>query len=300
MKEEGANAPANGRLSAEEPSASHGDPGGAGAEGEYCRKCAISAPRGTGNCPKCGCTMLGNQKGRKHPVRLERRAEILDLVNTQSPAENPSQQFENETLAAAMERLEGMRLGSPEWQRVFTTVRMLSADVAARGPRPRADSPLPGLREMPSSALLYADGLLSRREKGETLTERELGQLDVLEPAMRGELRLPPDPPRAGLAESDEAARRRTNEPTTDPACPLGEAPALEAPGDPDRNDDDRAEADTACAYCGLRRGACAAIREMNIDAWRAMHSTDPREEARENREAMSEMIAGLTRRGTR
>ncbi len=51
----------------------------------------------------------------------------------------------------------------------------------------------PGLDAMPSSALHLAHDLLSRQVKGEVLTERELGQLDILRSAMHGEPVLPAD-----------------------------------------------------------------------------------------------------------
>ena len=51
----------------------------------------------------------------------------------------------------------------------------------------------PRLEAMPTSALQLARDLLARQVKGDVLTERELGQLDVLRSAMRGEVVLPPD-----------------------------------------------------------------------------------------------------------
>ena len=47
---------------------------------------------------------------------------------------------------------------------------------------------------MPLSALEAARDLLTRQVAGEPLTDRELGQLDVLHASMAGRVRLPPDP----------------------------------------------------------------------------------------------------------
>ncbi len=50
-----------------------------------------------------------------------------------------------------------------------------------------------GVERMPTSALEAAHALLARLAKGETLSEREQGQLDVLRSAIHGEVALPPD-----------------------------------------------------------------------------------------------------------
>jgi hypothetical protein len=62
---------------------------------------------------------------------------------------------------------------------------------------------LASAEKMPLAAIDRARDLLSRIVRGETLTEREYGQLDVLRSAMRGELVLPADT----LADDLEDAR---------------------------------------------------------------------------------------------
>jgi hypothetical protein len=88
----------------------------------------------------------------------------------------------------------------PIYAALSARVEKLSADLALPhdAPRPNGITEVrrvivyPGLDAMPSAASYLAHDLLSRQVKGEVLTERELGALDVLESAMRGEVVLPP------------------------------------------------------------------------------------------------------------
>jgi hypothetical protein len=89
----------------------------------------------------------------------------------------------------------------PIYAALSARVEKLSADLKLHhdAPPPNAITTIrrviidPREEAMRSSASHLARDLLARQENGEVLTERELGQLDVLRSAMRGEVVLPPD-----------------------------------------------------------------------------------------------------------
>ncbi len=147
----------------------------------------------------------------------------------------------------------------------------------------RTPADMVGVDAMPSSALHLAQDLLSRIAAGETLTEREQGQLDVLYSAMRGEVLLPPDPPSdAGYIEaarpSTAPASEDCPEATSADAPDLRPAPGAGAPSA-------KAGAAPACAYCG---GPCVG---KDHDVYRTFHALGPEEVARRDAEATAEMM---------
>lgn len=71
---------------------------------------------------------------------------------------------------------------------------------------------LSGVGEMKVSALHRAKDLPSRLVRGEVLTERERGQLDVLRAAMLGEFVLPADsPPPAPVDDTVDGIRAQSS-----------------------------------------------------------------------------------------
>jgi len=158
----------------------------------YCRKCQVEVmPQGKGRCPRCQTFLRLNFSARKHPVNLLRRDALLaELVSEFSPA-TIVERSACEHLAAAYERLDSMRPGSPEWSRLVTVAQTLSATLQEARLSHEARTPIhPGTNNMPTPALTLAHTLLTHLAAGKTLTEFERGQLDVLRGAMRGELVL--------------------------------------------------------------------------------------------------------------
>jgi hypothetical protein len=190
---------ANETSTPDAPSTSDGAAEGAAVDLRYCNKCKNTViPEGKGRCPKCGCLLSGNSIARKHPVNEKRRETIFKELIAEYQVSGVMGTATCKQLAAALERLDLLQPGSQEWARLVTTAQTLRNILTAAQPA----SPTPHLDAMPSSALERALPLLERLDRGEELTERELGQLDVLTGAMCGEVVLPPDrPPAVNAAE---------------------------------------------------------------------------------------------------
>jgi hypothetical protein len=242
----------------------------------YCRKCESEVkPYGKGKCPRCHTFLRLNFYPRKHPVNVLRRDAILADLLVQFPPANVVQRAARGQLAAALERLETTKPGTTEWVRLSGVVKELSDDLCP--PTPTVTSPeLPGIEDMPQSALERAEALLALLVAGDTLSERQLGQLDVLREAMRGAVTLPPDPV-ALLSSRDVESTDEPNVSATRAAGPPSEPSATLAPA--------------PCTYgCGTL-ARCAELKATRLDAWRALHFLDPDEVARRDKEATAEML---------
>jgi hypothetical protein len=222
----------------------------------WCSKCECNvAPAGKGQCPVCGTFLPGHQVSRKHGVNVVRRDALLaELIAEFHPA-NIMDRATCEHLAATLSQLEDMRPGTMEWQRSAAMAQTLNAALRAAQPETRT----PHLDAMPSSALERALPLLERLDRGETLTDYEQGQYDLLQAGMRGEVSLPPDRP--GLVFVPTPG---VEAPPPEPLSPVAVAPpqatAAPEPASP-----------SGCQYCG--QSPCIGPDHPN---WPVLHSQDP------------------------
>ena len=130
-----------------------------------------------------------NFGARKHPVnKLRRDALLAQLVADYQP-NTTLLRSTCAHLAGTLEQLEVMKPGSPDWQRLVTVAQMLGTALHDAPPETRTPADR-GLADMPTPAITVLRDLMLRYE---SLTERELGQLDILRSAMRGEIALPAD-----------------------------------------------------------------------------------------------------------
>jgi hypothetical protein len=237
----------------------------------WCRKCEAEVkPIGKGNCPRCGRVLKGSFLARRHPVNKLRRQQILEkLVSEHRP--QTTMAFANcSHLAGILEQLEVLKPGSTEHQRLVQLSQTLADALDARSP---ANSP--GVETMPSAALEMAADLLRRQQAGEQLSDRELGQLDILRAAVDGRVALPADPPDAP--------------PTPNPTL----TEARFEPGDPRHVEEIPHEAPhtepARCQYCG--QAPCVGAGHH---AYEVLHYNDPTEVARRDGAATAVMLHQL------
>jgi hypothetical protein len=181
--------------------------------------CSADVPPGAIRCPTCNLWQPGNSgalvnggRRRLTPADIASRDGLLDkLFAERGGRDNLDvvQQLRIEDYATAAtqlrnvaQRLEevgpltaaGRRRSVVDVYGLFSArAERLGSDIAAPSGAPVRPLNLPGVDQMPLAAIERARELLSRIVRGETLTEREHGQLDVLRSAMRGELVLPAD-----------------------------------------------------------------------------------------------------------
>jgi hypothetical protein len=203
----------------------------AGPETVRCSCGTAVEPSGKGSCPACGRFLPGNVVALIHggrrmslpPERASRRAELraqvwADLGGTVPPIIGEVAEDFVSACVLRDQLVEHLEAIGPLTQRgtrraamdlyLATSARIerLSVPLGVFRDEVKAKTPTsdgittirrvivyPGLDAMPTAALHLARDLLRRQEHGDTLTERELGQLDGLRSAMRGELVLPPD-----------------------------------------------------------------------------------------------------------
>jgi hypothetical protein len=174
--------------------------------------------KGKGHCPHCGCFLPQNIAAQTHGLRRrdvpkeseDRRDELFaamlaDLGSGVSPIEaviakdwavNCAQleQIDAHLLKVGLFTQQGAQRNALNARaRISERVEKLSAILGDFKAQRKAASqpPLTGADRMSVSALERTHALLSRLRRGDTLTEREQGQLDILRAAMYGELELP-------------------------------------------------------------------------------------------------------------
>jgi hypothetical protein len=190
----------------------------------FCSNCEEDVePGGKGHCPICGRFLPDNVAALVHggrrlslpPERASRRAALrtavwADLGGTLPPViAEVAEDFVSacvlrdqlveylEDVGALTQRgtrRAAMDLYLPTSARIERLSAMLGAfrtEVKANALLHRAPD---HAARLPASALTLGKDLLTRLVAGETLTDFDLGRLDVLRTAMRGEVELPPDP----------------------------------------------------------------------------------------------------------
>jgi hypothetical protein len=255
---------------------------------QYCPKCkATVTPRGKGLCPGCGRVLRQSFLHRRSPVNLGRQKQILGLLVIEYQPTSTRSHSTCETLASVLEGIERNKAGSPEHQRL-TQQRQVLFDELDAAKRLLSQQPSPesaGIDHVSTPSLERALALLRRRAAGEQLTERELGQLDILTDAMAGllqldhpQLRGDDDDPDAEPDE-DEDEEDDGGDPDDEPtdAVPLVEPPA--------------AMPVTYCKYC-----SADPCRGEADPLFRDYHFDDPQEQARRAREAAETMRESLRR----
>lgn len=281
------------RCNDSQPSAPSAESETNGAETVRCTSCQRDVlPTGKGHCPSCGRFLPANAVAVTHGTRRRhsqtqsaRRQEILDLLVDERGGlmaidtitlitleDYATAAAQLETVAAHLEQKgamtdKGRRRSVVDVYKTFSErVDRLGAEI--RGETPLDGTPRPGLMSTPTPALELARSLLSRLANGDTLTERELGQLDVLRASMRHEVRLaatsaPSQPETETLPEAVDPEPERA-----DPATSL---PLI---GDQNTDPD-------------------AWLKAHDLEAWRVVHYNDPEEVERRNREATAVMLRG-------
>lgn len=264
-----------------------------------CARCGAPVPEGAGRCPGCGTFQKANVESVVHGLRSKRLAKIVDAYRVdlieQLFAERGGREvldvisriaIENYALVCAQHKTIEARL---DQDGLFTqTGRRRNAFDMLKGisetiDRLRAALPPPitrtrddghnGVEQMPLSALHLAQDLLNRHE---TLTDRELGQLDVLQAALHGEVLLPPDP--VDVPVLDDVVRG-----TQAPADAATEAPVPTAPAAPSQ-----------CEWC--HQAPCVGRDHHGYDA---LHAHDPEHVAARDQARTDEMLESLGRERT-
>lgn len=189
-----------------------------------CTGCgSAEPPDASGRCasPNCRKFRKGNKQAFVHGGRAtptsedERRREQL-LTDVQAdPLATTLREFERDYAAVSTVRdllakhlvavgpmteagrrraaFDAFLAASARAERLAAAIREARPDPAPKGSRIGLPA-VPGLRGMPTEAVERAARLLGRLADGESLTDRELGQLDVLQAAMDGEVVLASSP----------------------------------------------------------------------------------------------------------
>jgi hypothetical protein len=241
-----------------------------------CPHCQVTVkPRGRGQCPKCGRVLKQSFLARRRPVNVLRRQQLLDKLLGEYQPHTTMARTTCEMLAGVLEQLEVQKPGSQEHQRLVQLSQQLFAALeASRRPLDADPSAFPGVEQMPTSALERARDLLQRLATGDALTERELGQLDILESSMRGEVLLrelvPPAPPPVAI-----------DLPVPVSAEPPVTVTAPSALPEPER-----------CPYC-----TCSPCIGRDHSAFELLHASDPDVIKKKDAERTAEMMESLRRR---
>ena len=253
----------------------------------WCKKCAADVlPAGKGRCPRCNSFLKLNFSARKHPVNKLRRQQLLDKFVLDYRPNTQRLQSMCEQYAGIVEQLEVLKPGSPDHQRLVQLSQLLGAalEESQSSRETRTPSDMQGIDQMPVSALHLAMDLLKRQIAGEQLSERELGQLDVLRAAEHGRVLLPPDPVDVPVFDAPVNTRVES-----------GGVMLLE-PGDVGYTEqeaihataiDKPAPAPDTCKYCGKSPAGCAESKASRPDVFYALHPIDAqqREDERVNKE---------------
>lgn len=269
-----------------------------------CARCSAEVPAGAERCPACGVFQPGNIGALVHGLRSKKLAakvdayrvdlldqlfkerggrEALDVVSRIAIENYALVCAQHKTIESRLDQ-DGLFTQTGRRRSAFDMLKTISETIdrlrAELPPTITRTSTFAGVDAMPSSALRLASDLLRRQLAGETLSERELGQLDMLRHATRGHVVLPPDP----LDVADiPAYRDKVDAEIVELGAtsrPVSESEASQPAPEP------------TCGYgCGtLTR--CVEIKKTRPDAWRALHYTDPEEVARRNKEATAVMMA--------
>jgi hypothetical protein len=243
---------------------------------QWCRSCHVDVlPVGKGECPRCHKALRLNFKARRHPVNVLRRDAHLEKLVARYQPHTPMVQSTCEMQAGILEQLDTLKPGSTEHARLVQLSQqlfnVLETSLVTREAHRQSD--LPGVDQMPMSALELTTDLMKRVAAGETLSERELGQLDVLRHAMRGDVVLPPDKPEVPAHQSQDGAEivepGATSRPASDPEA------SQQAP-------------EPACQYCGR---ACVG---RDHHAYDVLHAQDPEHVEARRKEATQTMLATM------
>jgi hypothetical protein len=278
------------------PVPDEGPPGPA--VGVWCAQCAANVvPAVPDHCPVCGGWVFGNDGHVSHGLRSKKLAKQVDAYRVdlieQMFAERGGRerlgvvgriQIENFALLCAQAKTIETRL---DQDGLFTqTGRKRSAfdmlkSISETIDRLRSELPPPiarptqeaALAAMPEGALRLAEGLLSRQVAGEVLSDRELGQLDVLESVMNGTITLPRVV--REIVDPLLSETRGDDSPSSQPVVEPAAAPIV-VPTTPTAEDRD------------------AELKRTNLERWRALHPGHPEEVARRNAEATRVMYARI------
>ena len=283
-----------------------------------CPRCGAEVPADAGKCPKCGRFLPGNsvavtlglRRARFTPVETGHRDELEEQLFAERGGREAVDTItryqiqEYAELTIHIDRIDAYlgELGTltkagrqPAALKTRLDISARRDQIAARirgeaSSDTRSLSPS-GLEQVPTQALTLARDLLTRLQQGETLTERELGQLDVLQDAMAGRVSLASDPRSVAAPIFDTPVNTRVCE---------GDGLILLEPGDvgyveeidaPTRNATTAAPrnvATPACAYCG--RACCG----PEHPAFATLHFLDPLEIAKRDKEATAVMMKML------
>jgi hypothetical protein len=123
----------------------------------FCKRCGVDvAPVGKGSCPHCRSFLKLNFVGRKHPINILRREQLLNKLVDEFKPDSVIQHAMCETLAGVFEQLESTRAGSPEHQRLAQLQQQIGSSLEeSRAARIKPAAP---------QAEVTLDGLLARAE----------------------------------------------------------------------------------------------------------------------------------------
>ena len=243
----------------------------------YCSKCATSVvPNAKGQCPTCGVFTQGNAAARKHIANIARR----DQLHAENIAE-----YQPDTLhlrracrwlANITERLENIKDGTPEHQRLVAMWTELTATLEASRQARAAHTTI--LEQLDPGAIVAK-------------AERVLAMARLIRDSGREPAPAPGPGSEAPGLESEALGGPRNEADAGGGLSSLPESgPVLEAGAD--------SEPLEPCPYCHQTGAHCSEIKATRLDAWRALHHNDPIEVERREKLATDEMFESLRRHG--
>lgn len=215
-----------------------------GAEGllpsTWCRSCKEKIqPEGKGTCPKCGQFLRRNFVARQHPQNRLRVDQLRDQLTAEYSPTSMQIRSAVDALAVVLERLESVKAGTPEHQRLV--------DVQARLFATLNDSLSAGKESGTFSAL-----------SDDELIERTAALLEMLI-AKRDGTTTNYEPTEIDTGDAGHSARLAPAEAGAKSACVLAPEPEQ-------------------CSYCRKSIADCASLKEKRLDIWQINHFGDPPE----------------------
>jgi hypothetical protein len=228
----------------------------------WCPNCKAEVlPKGKGLCPRCSRVLKGSFLARKHPVNQLRRQQLLSKLCAEYQPQTTLLHASCEHLAGCLEQLEALKPGGAEHARLLEQSQKLGAALeASRSSSPRTTDD--DYAEMTEDELIHRlETMLEAVRASRDVKRLGTGIVDAVVVDDGATVLEPGDP---GHAEQEATLATAAHEPKApEPTCRYG---------------------------CGsLER--CAEIKATRPDTWAALHSTDPEEVARRDKDATALMM---------
>ena len=231
----------------------------------WCKTCQLHVmPVGRGLCPSCRRFLPMNGMTRGESVNKTRAAKALDSLKREYKPTSEVELAQCHTLAQVIAKLETVRVGGGEHQRLVATMKDLKAALdEALATRKPPEEVLPSI----TTEQLYEQVEEIRAKLAVQLRrEAETEQQQAEEEAAAA---------RHALAALEAATHIEQVEP---------EPPAIST------------ETPETCPHCGRSFAACATLRDDDLECWRTLHDDHPDEIERRRKERTADMLAQIGR----